>query len=74
MGVYYYGHTNIVYTGIFAKNRMHGKGKLLDLDTKKQIDVVYDNGKCLTELPPDLKEKLRKDKAKQGEIPEDIEG
>ena len=43
---------------------MHGKGKLIDKESKKSIDVIYEKGKCLTELPADIKEKLRKLKIK----------
>ncbi|CAD8108501.1 unnamed protein product [Paramecium sonneborni] len=66
-----FANYKIVYTGAFKQNRMHGKGKLTILETKEDLEVEYNQGKCLTELPDAFKQAMEKNSGQEVKKKED---
>ncbi|CAD8203824.1 unnamed protein product [Paramecium pentaurelia] len=59
-GKFIFWNQKLEYCGGFLDDRFHGKGILTQFLTKEQLEVEYNYGKCLTELPEGFKQLMDK--------------
>ncbi|CAK66244.1 unnamed protein product (macronuclear) [Paramecium tetraurelia] len=59
-GKFRFWNHKIEYSGGFLDDEFHGKGMLTILQNNEQLEVEYNKGKCLTEIPEAFKQLMQK--------------